>query len=75
VKFGGIVLFICVAKEHQQVLMDALYEAGSTFEIIQFPVDMLGFKSIVKTYMGTCENEGEGGSSIGKKNAMERQYV
>lgn len=46
-----------------------------TFDIIQFPVDMLGFKSIVKTYMGTCENEGEGGSSIGKKNAMERQYV
>jgi len=75
VKFGGIVLFICVAKEHQQVLMDVLYEARSTFDTIQFLVDMLGFKPIVKTYMGTCENEGEGGSSIGKENAMERQYV
>jgi hypothetical protein len=32
------------------------------FNIIQSLVHMLGFKPIVKTYMGNCENEGEGGS-------------
>jgi hypothetical protein len=38
-------------------------------------VDMLGFKLVVKTYMGNCENEEEGGSSIRKENAMEGQDV
>lgn len=74
-KFVGIILFIYVAKEHQQVLTKVLYEVGSTSNIIQSLIDVLGFKHVIQTYMGNCENEREGGSSIRKENAMEGQDV
>jgi hypothetical protein len=75
VKVGGTALLICAAKEHRQVSMEALYEAGSTSDLIQSLVDMLGFKPVVDTYLGNCENEGEGGSSTRKENAMEGDDV
>lgn len=46
VKVGGAALLICAAKEHSQVSMDALREAGFSVELIRSLVDMLGFKSV-----------------------------
>lgn len=44
VKIGGTALLICAAKEHRQVSMEALREAGTSAELIRSLVDMLGFK-------------------------------
>lgn len=46
VKVGGAALLICAAKEHRQVSMDALREAGFSVELIRSLVEMLAFKSV-----------------------------
>lgn len=49
VKVGGAALLICAAKEHRQVSMEALQEAGFSVELIRSLVEMLGFKSVEDT--------------------------
>lgn len=49
VKVGGAALLICAAKEHRQVSMEALREAGFSVELIRSLVEMLGFKSVEDT--------------------------
>jgi hypothetical protein len=74
VKVGGTALLICAAKEHRQVSMEALYEAGSTLDLIRSLVDMLGFKPVEDADLGNSE-DGEVGSFTRKENPLEGDDV
>lgn len=71
VKVGGTALLICAAKEHRQVSMEALHEAGSSSELIRSLVDMLGFKPVEETSDDNNHEAGELGETRRKDNDLD----